>query len=285
MNISRLAARLKRGISKASAMFRLEMRNLMSRRRVTGETPVVVSLTTYGKRTRQAHLAIESIARGSVLPTRIILWIDDRALLAKPPRALRRLERRGLELRAASDDGPHKKYLPYAISIDEHEMPLVTADDDTIYPAWWLEGLWCGWSNAPDNVHCHRARRLVFEEDGSLAPYLSWPNATSTTPRAGNLAVGGGGVIYPPSMLDELGRRGRSWSRELDRVDDIYLHTVALALGIRVAQLASAAQDFPVLLSSQSMGLWHHNIGGGNNDRAISLAYSADQLTLLRTET
>ena len=38
----------------------------------------VVSLTTYGKRSRTVYLAIESIGEGSSVLPRIILWLDDR---------------------------------------------------------------------------------------------------------------------------------------------------------------------------------------------------------------
>ena len=92
-----------------------------------GNSGPVVSLTTYGKRVQAVYLAIESIARGSALPSRLILWIDDPALYANLPPTLLRLKRRGLEIRYCKNFGPHKKYYPYVESQRAFNAPLVTA--------------------------------------------------------------------------------------------------------------------------------------------------------------
>ena len=120
---------------------RLATLNLVSRSRLAGGPGPVVSLTTYGTRIRWSHLAIESIARGSLTPSRTGLWLDDEAAFARLPRPLRRLRRRGLEIRLSENLGPHTKYFPFIEASDSFTGPLVTADDDTIYPRFWLERL------------------------------------------------------------------------------------------------------------------------------------------------
>ena len=63
-------------------IFCLMLRNRLGRSPVaTGGPGVVVSMTTYGKRVRTVHLAIESIARGAVRPARLILWLDEPELV------------------------------------------------------------------------------------------------------------------------------------------------------------------------------------------------------------
>ncbi|GAA1761558.1 hypothetical protein GCM10009767_20720 [Kocuria aegyptia] len=105
---------------------------------VCGDAPVVVCLTSYGRRIRAVHLAVEAIARGSVRPQRLILWLADAEVVAHPPAPLARLVERGLEIRHAADWGPHKKYYPYACSQADHELPLVTAETmcSTARPGW-----------------------------------------------------------------------------------------------------------------------------------------------------
>ena len=122
-------------------MLWLTLRNHFSRSAISigGHGPVV-SLTTYGKRANKAYLAIESIARGSLLPSRLILWLDEQVLYDDLPAPLFRLTRRGLEIKLCKNYGPHKKYYPYVESQTTFTSPLVTADDDTIYPRSWLAG-------------------------------------------------------------------------------------------------------------------------------------------------
>src|ERR1700728_2535296 len=87
-------ARTFRALVLRADMAWLLLSNRFSREPVAPCEPgAVVSLTTYGKRVRVVHLAIESIARGKTKPSRLILWLDDAALIANLPRPLLRLER------------------------------------------------------------------------------------------------------------------------------------------------------------------------------------------------
>ena len=117
--------------SRSALHFRL--RNRFSDAPVRGDAPVVVSLTSYGNRIRAVHLAVESMAHGTVRPRRLILWLREADVVADPPPPLARLVRRGLELRCTEDWGPHQKYYPYVRSQPRHALPLVIADDDVRY--------------------------------------------------------------------------------------------------------------------------------------------------------
>jgi len=261
----------------------LVWRNLVSRRRVTapGDGPVV-SLTTFGSRTARVFLAIESIGRGSTLPSRIVLWLDEPAQLARPPRTLRRLRRRGLEIRPTPDHGPHKKYFPYVLSEARHVRPLVTADDDTIYPREWLARLVEAHRATPDHVVCFRARRVSFEADGSLAPYASWPLVVDARSSPLTLPTGVSGVLYPPGMLDALRDAGTAFEACAPRTDDIWLHATALRTGTPVRQVADRPGLFPLIPGSQRESLVASNVHRSGNDHALRATYSAAELELLR---
>ena len=86
--------------------------NIYGRAAITKPEGPVVSLTTYGARLRTVCLAIESIARGRVLPSRIILWIDDKSVIGNLPPAIRRLVQRGLEVRFCPKLRTSQKVLP-----------------------------------------------------------------------------------------------------------------------------------------------------------------------------
>lgn len=259
----------------------LNLRNLVSRKPVTGDVPVAVSLTTHGNRFEYVHLAIESIARGRRRPERFILWLDDDELLANPTPQVRRLQSRGLEVRRARNYLPHTKYFPYVASLKEHSMPLVTADDDIFYPASWLERLYEAHRRRPDLVLCYRAREIQFDS-GGLAPYATWPITSSTAPSKRLMALGVSGVLYPASMLNALRDRGDAFMGVTPGADDIWLHAVAVTSGHLVQQIDAAGRHFPLFAHAPDEALAISNQVGGRNDIYIDAVYGETELSAIR---
>lgn len=99
----------------------LRLLNRKSTDPVIGDGDANVSLTSYGKRISSVWQTIETIGLGTVKPHRLILWLDDDAVVTDPPAPLRRLLARGLEIRHCRDYGPHKKYFPYVDEVLHHE--------------------------------------------------------------------------------------------------------------------------------------------------------------------
>ena len=221
----------------------LLLRNVFSRRRLVAPGGPVVSLTTHGRRIRTVFLTVESIAAGRLLPSRMILWLDDPALLAHPPRSLRRLQARGLEIRRSENFGPHTKYFPFVEGEAAFPLPLATADDDLIYPVSWLERLAVAFGEAPEFVNCYRAHRVRLE-DGKLARYGKWGRCTDTRPSYLNFATGVSGVIYPPALLAILKAEGRGFRACCPRADDIWLHAIAIRSGFRIRQIQDEFQVY-----------------------------------------
>lgn len=283
--LARLAARRARKTAKqvyaAFALVHLRLRNLVVREPVTGEAPVVVSLTSYGRRiSSSVPVAIESIARGKVRPQRLVLWLDSPELLESRPASLRRLECRGLEIRLARNYGPHTKYYPFVQSAIRHEMPLATADDDIIYPPDWLELLMDANRRHPDAISGHWAS-IMGVSGNRVASYATWARARDTAVRPSNFALGVSGVIYPPAMLEELKRCGDGFLSACPGADDIWLQWVALRAGIPVRQVGPVPRHFPMVPGSQGQALRKVNVGENRNDRWIQGLYSAEDVAAL----
>lgn len=282
--LARRAVRRGRKLAKRGqaylAVAYLRLRNRLSRSPVTGTAPVTVSLTTYGPRLQTVATAIESIARGAERPQRLVLWLDASDLQASRPAALRRLERRGLEVRLSPNFGPHTKYHPFVQSRTDHDRPLVTADDDIIYPANWLSLLTAAGRRHPDAINAHWVSVMGASGD-RMAAYATWERARDTAARPGNFALGVSGVLYPPAMLAELQRRGDGFLTSCPTADDIWLNWAALRAGIPVRQVRAAPHHFPIIPGSQATALATQNVGQNRNDDWIRGLYTADDMAAL----
>lgn len=261
----------------------LTLQNRFSSSPAVGGAPVMVSMTTYGARFMSVHLALESIAQGAVRPARLVLWVDDETLRQNPTPHLRRLVRRGLEIRPCVDYGPHKKYFP-ALSLMESAKDLdrlITTDDDILYRRRWLSQLLSTDAADAETVLCHRARVAQVDSSG-MRPWAEWPLCRSTRESLLNLAIGDAGVSYPRVVLDALTTRGTDFVRFAPRADDIWLHSTSLMVGSPTRQVR-ARPYLPLMIpGSQKVALAKENISGGANDRQITETYSAEQVSELR---
>ncbi|MHA7662821.1 hypothetical protein [Mycolicibacterium sp. HS_4_1] len=190
----------------------------------------------------------------------MILWLADEAAIEKPPRTLRRLMRRGLEIKHCGQFGPHSKYFPYVMA-DEPTRTLVTADDDVYYPRNWLSKLVA--AHRPGEVTAYRAR---IRSDTS---YSTWPMCTTSEPSDRVFATGVSGVAYPPELLSELRRRGDSFLAVCPHADDVWLHFAALASGVNVRQVSNTAANWWPQLGTAAIGLWPENVINHANDDVI----------------
>jgi hypothetical protein len=255
--------------------------NRYGRSPITHPAGPVVSLTTYGNRIQSVHLAIESIGRGQMLPSRVILWLDDASLVDNLPIGIRRLKKRGLEIKLCKDYGPYKKFYPYVESLLEFKDPLVTADDDVLYPNYWLKKLVEAFQQFPDVINCHRARVMGVSQDG-IVKYGGWEMADSTMQSYCHFATGVAGVIYPPLFQQELKKQGTAFLNCCPKTDDIWLHVQALRAGYKVRQVSKKRFRLVGIPGTQETALLDFNVAGGRNDRQIANMYRASDIDRLR---
>ncbi len=262
----------------------LQAQAALGSRHVTGDVDAVVSLTTYGERFRSVHIAIESIARGSKRPRRLILWLDDPEQLANPTARLKRLVKRGLELRPALPLGPHKKYFNALSVVADGELSrLVTADDDILYPRNWLSTLDRMAQTYSDDVICHRARVVTLEDNG-FAPWQEWPLCASDEPSILHFAIGDTGVSYPRRVVERLLAEGTVFMQLAPTADDIWLHANAIRSGAATRQVHPRPAVPALVPGTQRVALWRSNVSGGRNDQQISAVYGEDDLRRFRQE-
>ena len=256
-----------------------------------GQKPVVepggpvISITTYGKRSRTVYLAIESIARGDLRPSRLILWIDDESLFDNLPASIHRLKKRGLEVRRSKNYGPHTKYYPYVESQDHFDTPLVTADDDMIYPSYWLRKLADAYREHPEFVNCFWAHLVALDAHG-MGQSEGWTQCSTTQPLYRHVAAGVTGVIYPPAFLMELKSSGAAFETCCPKADDLWLHVQALRSGYKIRPILPRLPYFSFrgIPGTQHTTLSFYNVEGQGNDRQIQATYNDADIEVLRND-
>lgn len=263
-------------------MHALTIRGRCTRRPIVAPGGPVVSLTSFDPRVRLVHLTIESIARGQSLPSRVVLWLDELDHVAFPLPALRRLQRRGLEIRHCDDLGPHKKYQPYVASIEHHEVPMVTADDDVLYPRRWLSSLAEAHALHPDAVLAHRVNRIRVE-DGAIRPYAEWGRADDARPTPRNYAVGVKGILYPPRFLDQLRDAGTDFRTQAPGSSDTWLHHMSLRHGVRTLPVFALRTRavVPMRGGPKASALMDENVDRGRNDRVRAAVLAPDEVAAI----
>lgn len=233
---------------------------------------LIVSLTTFPPRINKLWLVIESILNQTKKPDKIILWLYEGEFNGKEslPRSLRRLEKRGLEIRFCSENLlPHKKYY---YTLKEHpESTIITVDDDMIYPPGLIENLIRHHKKYPQTVICSRAERILTDGD-RLLPNGRWKNVNHTTgPLHQNLNIGCGGVLYPPGALHKDVLDMDVIKKIALKADDLWLKIMALRNDTKVACIGGMFPRYFVQIRyKNNKTLLTENLGEGNNDKVIT---------------
>ena len=235
--------------------------------------PVIVSLTSFGKRLHDVAITIASLMRQTMPANRIILWLEDGLSNSPLPEALVKLQQRGLEIRFCKDTRSYKKIIPAL-----HAFPdaaIITVDDDVIYDYEMLEGLIRAHQSSPDTIFCHRMHRMALSSDHTVAPYHQWQKDVHDLQASPlNFPVGIGGVLYPPHSLDEEVLNEDVFSAISPYADDIWLKAMALRKGT-LSRKASEQPDKCLLNGSvQDVGLSKINTHGKNlNDTQLKAVF------------
>jgi DNA-binding beta-propeller fold protein YncE len=272
----------KRKVRLRRRMWPLYLRNRWSKQTILDPSGPVLSLTTHGCRLELVFYAIQSIGTGSRKPSRITLWLQDKDAYLNPPDTLRRLMLVGLEICLSEDLGPHTKYYPYIDRESELYVPLVTADDDVMYPVDWLQNLIAAHEANPVVVHCHRAQRMRLNNKRFL-PYNTWEGCQSTSPSHLNFIIAVCGVIYPPDFLQYLKNQGRGFEHCCSAADDIWMTVNALRGGFKIAQVTNRSAHVLTIPGSQKQRLSEGNVLAGGNQYQLRDTFTESDLAELRT--
>ena len=235
--------------------------------------PLIVSLTTYGRRIHTVHLTIESIMKQTYKPNRIVLWLsEDEFKLKDLPYYLTTQIERGLEIRFCEDLKSYKKLIPALI--DTPNAAIITIDDDVLYSDSMLENMIKDHIKYPDVVLFNRGHKMNFNKKGQLNKYLRWDwEITTHESSLLNFPTGVGGVLYPPHALNKEFSNIELLKKLCPTNDDIWFKAMTL-INIIECKKCTGINFFYEMSESSEPGLNLINNNNGQNDKQIFAAFS-----------
>lgn len=204
---------------------------------------IIISFTTIKPRISSVYLVVESIAKQTIKPDKIILWISQKDFHDDNlPITLKRMMKRGLEVRYVEDIGPHTKLL-YALKEFENDL-IITIDDDIIYPIDLIENLYKIHKKYPNTICCNAAKLIKKDKKRNFMPYNQWPTVTDEFMISDYLLpLGVDGVLYPPNSLDSMVFEKNLIKKLCPKADDIWFKIMSLKKGTQTI-LTGAYPDF-----------------------------------------
>jgi hypothetical protein len=182
------------------------------------------------------------------------------------------LIRYGLEIIWVKENSrSYKKLLPTLETYPD--VTIVTADDDVLYPRWWLEELLVAHAQGPGVILGHRAIRMQAFGSGAT-PYLTWSRANKRTPTSQILLTGVGGILYPPGSLPVQTHDVELAQSLCPTADDIWFRAMSLLQGIPVAIITDEEREFPpTWQTGNPTGLASTNVFDGGNDSQLKAVF------------
>lgn len=238
----------------------------------TSDKPIVVSLTTHGKRIDTVYLTIETLLQQTLRPNHLILYIGEEEFQAidQLPSVLQEQTERGLTIRFVRDQRSYTKLLP-ALR-DYPDACIITVDDDLLYPDYLVEQLVKAHQSHPDAICCRTALTISFTSDHQLQPFSTFSyEIPSYEDSISNryLPEGFNGVLYPPHSLPEEVFNEAAFMRLSPTADDLWFKAMSLLCGTPILRLHNSIDlwhDIYREESVQDIALSKKNVDRGGND-------------------
>lgn len=226
------------------------------------EVPVVVSFTSIPPRLPRVDLVVRSLLTQTRVPEKIVLWLPEPDL-PKIPKRLQALVHDRFEIRPTPLTAPHKKLIHALEAFPGHV--IVTCDDDLMYRRRWLESLYASHRQHPGCIIGHQLRRIRYDAQGNLLPYKAWTYQGPDTPAEAVMAIGAGGVLYPPGSLDERVQDRETFMELCPRADDLWFKMMGLLAGTRVVPPGEPVKEPIPIIGTQKYSLKKTNINQDQN--------------------
>lgn len=209
---------------------------LSKRQKRTTINNLIVSLTTFDKRIDNVEITIKSLLTQTVLPSKIILHVDeiDKKLV---PKSLLSLESENFEIRYCENLGPYSKSIPLLNSLSKttHNYDwAVICDDDIIYPPSWLEDFQLEKFQNKKIAIAHRCHKAFLDRNGDFLPYNAWSKIDADTYQHELFPTGVGGIALPIKSINSFFFTTRIFLELAPTSDDVWIYFLLKLSDIKV---------------------------------------------------
>jgi hypothetical protein len=224
------------------------------------QLPVIVSLTSIPSRLKKVHITIKSVLDQVQKPKKIILWLNE-ADKNHVPKSLTKLEGDIFNIKYTPLTCSHKKLI-HTLELYP-EAIIVTCDDDFIYDKKWLENLYDSYLLHPKNIIANQIRQIQYYNN-KLLSYKYW-NLKDPEQNKTILAIGAGGILYPPNALSPLASDSQLFLKLAPKADDLWFKAMALLQGTTVIQTKNPPKRLIPIMGTQMISLKKENVDQNKN--------------------
>jgi len=245
---------------------------------------LIISLTTISSRLQHVHRVIETLLTQDfpqdAYEVRLHLSKEPYLLdqgcpgLTKELEHLLKVNQGRFYVAYVENTGPYRKIIPVLNEVYGYPTSnfcntlIVTADDDTEYPPFWLRRLY-------DVYMMHRCvigfrgRSMKFEGN-RLIPYKKWTRNIDVNPSLLNVPTGKDGVLYSPLSLNPEVLKIAAAQQLSPKADDLWLKThTLLAASPSYIINPTLDQDLPSVEGTEPLSLYRSFNERGGNDEAL----------------
>lgn len=229
----------------------------------------IVSLASYSKRIHTLHICLESIFSQILMPKKVFLYLDSSVTPKEVPKEVMKYVKMGLKISFVSNEiASHNKY--YYTFQQFPDDVIITVDDDVIYDKHTFYNLFETHKKYPGSVCATRVTYMMFDDQHRIMPYNDWLSEYDQLhhPSKRLLAVGVGGILYPPHIFIEEAFDKVQIMRLALTADDLWLKIMQLKNNISVVWTGQIPQHPTPIPNTRNVGLWR-NINKYKNDEYI----------------
>lgn len=228
---------------------------------------VVVSLTTYSRRTETVHKTISSLLNQTVCPDKIILWLDEEEFSKDTiPDELSALQSNIFRVEFCENTKSFKKLIP---TLEKYpDATVITFDDDFEYPPTIVEHLLAYNKKYPDCIIGARGR-VIRVEDQEIKPYPDWQFIQleqEIKSKTALLPIGYAGILYPSNSLHQDVFNKSLYQSLCPTADDLWFKAMAMLNNSEtvIMPLSASAGMKPIEGTQEDALYLTHNAGDAN---------------------
>lgn len=239
------------------------------------EQNVIISLTTYSKRINTVYLTIESLFQQICRANKIILWLDEEEFSMKNiPFSLKKLIKRGLEIRFYPNIRSYKKLIP-TLRLYPNDI-IITVDDDYIYPSDFISNFLDEYNKNKDIIYYYCGNKIKIKNK-KIEKYINWERYSDNKEISLlNFPVGVGGILYPPNCFHKDILKEELFMKLSPYGDDIWFKAMTLLMNKKckkVDYFGKFEEKFFPIDGTQENTLTQKNVDGGKNDEQIKRVF------------